>query len=119
EPPPPRPPEGAQIRAATVRERPAAAIYAPSVNINGQGRIAAEEVGELAIVVVIVDGEIGELAGLKGADLVRAAQAVGGVDGGGGDRFGGRHLHLRGGEGEHHGHGSDGGASGVEIGGED
>src|ERR1022692_1069889 len=46
------------------------------------------------------------------------AQAVGGVSGGGRDRFGGRHLHLRGGEGKHHGHGSGGRASGVEIGGQ-
>src|ERR1017187_10209968 len=96
-----------------------AAIDAAAGEVDGVGGIAAEEVGELAIVVAIVDGEIGQFAGFEGADFVAAAEAVGGVDGGGGNRLGGCHLQLRGGEGEHHGHGSGGGRPGVKIGGQD
>jgi hypothetical protein len=41
-----------------------ATIDARAGKVDGEGRIAAEEVGEFAVVVAIVDGEIGELAGL-------------------------------------------------------
>src|ERR1017187_2352657 len=52
-----------------------ATIDASAGKVDGEGRIAAEEVGEFAIVVAIVDGEIGQFSGLERADLLSAPQA--------------------------------------------
>src|SRR5216110_3125642 len=42
-----------------------ALVHAGAANVDGKGRLAAEEVGQLAIIVAFVNGEIGELAGFE------------------------------------------------------
>ena len=75
-------------------------------------------IGNFAIVGHIEDGEVSELANFEGADAVVAREGIGGVDGGGGDGFGGRHAHLRASERQNGGHGKRGTGAGIEVGGQ-
>src|ERR1035437_7126682 len=94
------------------------AVNTSADDIYGPGRFPPEKVRKLTIVAAIVDGEIRELAGLERSELVAAAQAIGGVDGGGGDGFRRCHSHLRRSQREHHGHGGSGRRSRIEVGGQ-
>ena len=78
-----------------------------------------DEVGEFAVVGEFVDDEVGLLPCFERADLGSETEAVGRVDGGGRERFGGREAHLETGQREHERHGWDRRGAGVEVGGED
>ena len=58
-----------------------------SAAVNLPRVLDAEEVCKLAIIVAVVDDEIGDLAWLERAELRAAIQTVRGVDRGGSDRF--------------------------------
>lgn len=75
-------------------------------------------VGNFAVIGYVEDGEIGEFANLEGTDLFFAAESVSGVDGGGGDGFGGRHAELIAGQGEDHGHAKGGAGTWIVVGGQ-
>jgi len=80
--------------------------------------VHAKIVRNFAIVGYIEDGEVCEFANFKRADVVIAAERVGGINGGGGDCFSGRHAHLSAGERENHRHGQRGAGARVEVSGE-
>lgn len=56
--------------------------------------IHTEIIGNFAVIIHIERGEVGELANFERADAIVASERIRGVDGGGGDGFGGRHAHL-------------------------
>src|ERR1017187_4244302 len=65
----------------------------------------------------IEHGQIRKLANLKRADAGGAPERVGGVDGGGSDRFGWRHFHLRASKRHDHGHIYSWAGAGIVVGG--
>src|SRR4051812_9645451 len=79
--------------------------------------VGAELVGELALVGVAEEEEVGALAGGDLASVLEAEE-FGGVEGGGGDCLGGAEVAVADGEGDGHGDGGAGGGAGVVVGGE-
>ena len=75
-------------------------------------------IGNFAIILHFEDGEIGLFAGFEGTDVFLTAKSICGVDGRGGDGFGGSHAKLCAGKRENHGHADGGTGAGIVVGGE-
>ena len=93
--------------------------YFAAVDKDSGAHGRGDEVGEFAVVGELVDDEVGLLPCFERADLSAKAERVRGVDGGRGERFGGREAHLQTSQREHERHRWDWRGAGVEVGGED